>query len=970
MLKMNLFFIFLLTCISTSYADSGRYRLVWRDDPSTTIVIGWENQSGANHRVYYDVVDHGADTSAYAYMHYPDHSNNVKGMENTFARITGLTPGTKYYFVVADDSYISNRMWFKTISNDPTERLSFIIGGDSRSNQAERQLSNKMVAKLRPHGVIFGGDYVSDGTDDEWRVWFDDWQLTIASDGKITPLVATQGNHELIWTNFPDGNDVVDELFDAPSDKYFTLSFGGSLLRLYSLDSEYPVSSSYGSQTTWFENDLASNAASYSWLVAQYHSPVRPHNSDKLEGDKQYDEWVPLFDQYSFAFVHENDAHLTKRTWPIRKSSEPGSDEGFIRDDFNGTVYIGEGGWGAPLRDVDDNKSWTRDSEKIYQVNWVFIDQDTIEIRTVKTENVDSIDSVTDYDVFTPPANLDIWNPSNGEVIIIQHFTTPDCNILSPVDGTHYSSPQTITIEADANDVNGIAQVEFFVDDVSVGTDSTAPYTTDWTIPNDGFFYLTAKSTNIQGVHSVASPVVQVGCGFQGNTIIVQTNDDAEENLDNGAVDLTSSDIELICETGLYGSANTYDQAVGIRFETVNIPQGAIISSATIQFETDEADYNDNPCNLNIQAEDIDDAPAFSDNDGNITNRTLTTASMSWSPSDWNTVGEAGADQQTQDISSVIQEITDRSGWTNNNDIAIIITGEGRRTAEPDNAILTVDYSVNVEPDVEIINPVDAQVYSSLATLNIDADASDFDGSIANVEFFYNGNSIGIDNTSPYSVNWSIPDYNTYELSAIATDDLGAQTVSEIVSIYVTTPPEVELTKPLNDTTIYGLSTFTIEASATDSIGTVAFVEFYIDGSIVGTDSTAPYSCDWLPSYYNSFLVNAMATDNNGVTSNSTSNLINLEISEKLDETSDMKDIKIYPNPVNDLLNIEFGNFYKSTRPLIVMYHIDSEKYMQRHVKIGRHNKIIIDMSQFVSGVYIIQIAGKESIVSKRIIKN
>jgi len=59
--------------------------------------------------------------------------------------------------------------------------------------------------------------------------------------------------------------------------------------------------------------------------------------------------------------VAENDTHLIKRTWPTRPATETGGEEGFVRDDVEGTVYVGEGGWGAPLKVNDDNKCWTRE---------------------------------------------------------------------------------------------------------------------------------------------------------------------------------------------------------------------------------------------------------------------------------------------------------------------------------------------------------------------------------------------------------------------------------------------------------------------------------------------------------------------------------------------------------------------------------------------------------------------------------
>ncbi len=60
----------------------------------------------------------------------------------------------------------------------------------------------------------------------------------------------------------------------------------------------------------------------------------------------------------------------------------------------------------------------------------------------------------------------------------------------------------------------------------------------------------------------------------------------------------------------------------------------------------------------------------------------MTTASVAWSPPDWNSVGVAGPDQRTPDLSEIIQEIVDRTDWSPGNAMVIVITGSGRRTAE------------------------------------------------------------------------------------------------------------------------------------------------------------------------------------------------------------------------------------------------------------------------------------------------
>ncbi|MBJ6762728.1 PHB depolymerase family esterase [Myxococcaceae bacterium JPH2] len=57
-----------------------------------------------------------------------------------------------------------------------------------------------------------------------------------------------------------------------------------------------------------------------------------------------------------------------------------------------------------------------------------------------------------------------------------------------------------------------------------------------------------------------------------------------------------------------------------------------------------------------------------------------------------------------------------------------------------------------------------------------------------------------------------------------------------------TTPPTVDVTAPASGNTVSG--TVNVTASASDDVG-VARVEFYVDGSLAGTDTTAPYALAW-----------------------------------------------------------------------------------------------------------------------------
>jgi parallel beta-helix repeat protein len=163
-------------------------------------------------------------------------------------------------------------------------------------------------------------------------------------------------------------------------------------------------------------------------------------------------------------------------------------------------------------------------------------------------------------------------------------------------------------------------------------------------------------------------------------------SDDAEESA-SGDMNLTSSDLELV-----YAGSN---QIVGMRFIGVDIPQGATIASAYIQFQVDETPSD--PTDLIIQCENVDNAATFVNTSGNISSRPRTEAAVQWAPVPWTTVGEADSDQQTPDIASVIQEIVSSPGWTSGNSLVVIITGTGERVAESYNGVAAAAPLLHVE---------------------------------------------------------------------------------------------------------------------------------------------------------------------------------------------------------------------------------------------------------------------------------
>jgi hypothetical protein len=93
---------------------------------------------------------------------------------------------------------------------------------------------------------------------------------------------------------------------------------------------------------------------------------------------------------------------------------------------------------------------------------------------------------------------------------------------------------------------------------------------------------------------------------------------------------------------------------------------------------------------------------------------------------------------------------------------------------------------VNSPPAVSISAPDPNASFVAPATVPLLASASDPDGTIAQVEFFANGTSLGVVTTSPYTLTWSNVAVGAYNVTARATDNLGAVTTSAPRTVRVT----------------------------------------------------------------------------------------------------------------------------------------------------------------------------------------
>lgn len=179
----------------------------------------------------------------------------------------------------------------------------------------------------------------------------------------------------------------------------------------------------------------------------------------------------------------------------------------------------------------------------------------------------------------------------------------------------------------------------------------------------------------------------------------------------------------------------------------------------------------------------------------------------------------------------------------------------------------------NEPPSASLTAPANGATFTAPATITVSANASDTDGTIARVDFYQGSTLIGSDPTSPYSVAWSNVAAGSYTLTAVATDADGATTTSAARSITVTAPanqpPSVSLSAPADGATFTAPATITVSATASDPDGTIARVDFYQGSTLMGSDTTSPYSITWSNVAAASYSLTAVATDNAGATTTS-----------------------------------------------------------------------------------------------------
>jgi len=528
---------------------------------------------------------------------------------------------------------------------DPT----ILAVGDGPSNEVTSNAVASRIAALDPPLFLFLGDVYETGTFTEFRNHYGASELDTPGAGTLWGETAditqpTLGNHEK-----PNSAAFIDYWHGRPLFTSFT--FGGTLF----LDMNSSASMSATSAQYQFVKSAVTNPSAPNCIVAFWHIPAVVTNTSVTAG--QTAMWALLANngvdllvtghQHKMVEFNPLDADLnpTPQAHLVQLVSGAGGHKLAGPTSVGARVAWSKGGTAGLL---SLSLAGAAGGNAATSIGWQF-------------QNVSGSD--------LHDGSVDCGSVANHAPVV---NAGPDQTVKLPNSATMQGSvtddglpnpPGTVT--RTWSQVSGPGTATF--------TDPSSP-TTSVSFDTAGTYVLrlTGDDSALQSSDDVTVTVLPEGVATL-TVPIGASSDDAEESSVDGSVALGNPALKIVNRAGV-------NQTVGLRFAGLSIPQGATIQNAYIQFQCRV--QTTAAASLLIEGQAADNPSTFARITNNISSRARTSADVGWVPAPWGTVGAQGPDQQTPDLTSVMQEIVNRGGWGPGDPMVFIITGTGVRTAE------------------------------------------------------------------------------------------------------------------------------------------------------------------------------------------------------------------------------------------------------------------------------------------------
>jgi hypothetical protein len=460
-------------------------------------------------------------------------------------------------------------------------------------------------------------------------------------------------------------------------------------------------------------------------------------------------------------------------------------------------------------------------------------------------------------------------------VSVISPNLPPVVALTSPVDGATFTAPATVSLTASATDADGVvAKVEFYQGSTKIGEDTLAPFTLTAPILSTGTYEFSAKAFDNLGAATIsAQTTITVLAPNQLPAVAITSPTDGTKFTAPATFTLeaTASDadggiakVEFYQDTTRVGE----DASAPYALPLTNVAAGAFSYYAraidNLGASTDSAavivtvtDVIPNLPPVVALTSPLDGATTFapatltlsataSDPDGTVAKVEFYQGAIK--------IGEdmaAPFEYTTSALSSAIYDFTAK---------AIDNLGATTTSGQIRVSVLTP----NQLPAVSITAPLDGAMFTAPASFNIEATASDSDGSIAKVEFYSGTTKLGESSGPIFSFPWTTVPPGVYTITARAIDNSGGMTASAAVVLTVNGPPSIVLASPANNSTFFTPASIGLVANASDTDGSIVKVEFFEGATKLGESTGPSYNFSWNGAVARDYTLTARATDNLG----------------------------------------------------------------------------------------------------------
>lgn len=239
-------------------------------------------------------------------------------------KLTGLKPGTTYYYQVGSTAGGSEIHSFRTDDRDDELRIHLFGDTQTLTNGSIKdgapmvgELMAKMQAQLpNPDLILHVGDMTEDGSDYQMQRQFFE---ALEGQGRLasTLFVPTLGNHEV----YNEGRNKFESLFRTPANgplvapnRQSIYAFDRGPMRIAVINTELFIDAEWQAVMDWLEKDMA--ASNKTWKVLMLHRP--PYEGNAGSGNEFSKRFVPpTVDRAGIDLVIAGHDHQYARSLPL-----------------------------------------------------------------------------------------------------------------------------------------------------------------------------------------------------------------------------------------------------------------------------------------------------------------------------------------------------------------------------------------------------------------------------------------------------------------------------------------------------------------------------------------------------------------------------------------------------------------------------------------------------------------------------